>query len=221
MTSIHTKRLEYLETYVRDADACKKDSNCKLAIQKLIEEDGDVITAPITVYRGHTHTSEIRTSVPWFSVSLDKSLAEGYTGKDCCLFIIHLMPGVQYIDVKEMLEHTNYTFEEEYIVKGGGVFTEKHQISPGVYEMNYLPLNYLPEISTLPPHPVSSTSAAKASNKTPVTLNILKERAERNGFIDVNNDIEFLTGAYLYPSETLVSGGSRKLGCAKTQKQKA
>lgn len=129
---LKSKNLEhYLYDYVRDMDECYKNTHCREAIVKLIEEEGKVIEDDTLVYRGQTGSKTIRSGVDWFSVSRSQDVSRDFTEKganSCCFFKIHLMDGVKYVDVNKALkgvkyEHKGiYDFEEELIVRGGGHF---------------------------------------------------------------------------------------------------
>jgi hypothetical protein len=84
----------------------------------------------ILVYRGHSPVSPtIYSDRGWFSTSsdLDKVLRQHISDDtSCCLFKIHLVPGIKYINVdatieRAGLEKTGYD-ESEIIVNGGGTF---------------------------------------------------------------------------------------------------
>jgi hypothetical protein len=129
---LKTKNLEeYLYQYVRDMDDCYKNTHCREAIVKLIEEEGKIIEDDTLVYRGQVGAKTIRSGVDWFSVSRSEEVSRDFTEKGkgaCCFFKIHLMDGVKYVDVNKALkgvkyEHKGiYGFEEELIVRGGGYF---------------------------------------------------------------------------------------------------
>jgi hypothetical protein len=84
----------------------------------------------ILVYRGHSPVSPtIYSDRGWFSTSSDvnKVLRQHISdGTSCCLFKIHILPGIKYINVdatieRAGLENTGYD-ESEIIVNGGGTF---------------------------------------------------------------------------------------------------
>lgn len=84
----------------------------------------------ILVYRGHNPLSPtIYSDRGWFSTSpdLDKVLRQHISNDTtCCLFKIHILPGIKYINVdatiaRAGLKKTGYD-ESEIIVNGGGAF---------------------------------------------------------------------------------------------------
>ena len=85
------------------------------------------------MFRGQTVHDKIdpKTRQAFFSVSLDKEIAEDFANGGY-LFVIHLKPGVQYINVTELVPEsssnsraeTRYDFENEYLIRGGGMYRE-------------------------------------------------------------------------------------------------
>lgn len=129
----------------------KNNIHCLDGIAKLIDVEGKIVKD--NVYRGQGHSEVIIANKhPWFSTTYDIELTEGFRGKECCLFRIHLMPGVKYIDVNELLENypmaaasvSNakkgknshiYAFEKEFIIKGGGYFYSDERGTPGFHKI--------------------------------------------------------------------------------------
>jgi len=89
------------------------------------------------VYRGHNPVSPtIYSDRGWFSTSSDinKVLRQHISdGTSCCLFKIHLLPGIKSINVDNTIERaglpkTDYD-ESEIIVNGGGTFYADSNLS--------------------------------------------------------------------------------------------
>jgi hypothetical protein len=118
-----------IEKYVRDADSCKSD--CKKTIIAYFDANPQFIKEEIVVYRGQTINDAIDpyTKNTFFSVSNNVEIAEDFANGGY-LFEIHLKPGVQYIAVDKILEDSNYNFEGEFLIRGGGVFTEMSRVKP-------------------------------------------------------------------------------------------
>lgn len=131
------------------------DMTVRSIIASKINSMWPTLDRELTVYRGQkdAFTQEIRT-VPetFFSTSLEKSTASlTFTSKKdkCCLFIIHLQPGVKYYSVpgdnlNEVLEHVNNgsLFEAEILVEGNGKFyQDKEKTRPGFKELTIEELN--------------------------------------------------------------------------------
>jgi len=80
----------------------------------------------ITVYRGHDKNKNIRPNL-WYSASKSERVAaEEFSGKDCCIFIIHLL-NVPCIDINALIkdEIKEYHEEEEIIFLGDYPFETK------------------------------------------------------------------------------------------------
>ena len=80
-------------------------------------------TGSLLVYRGHDSDSRTIRATSWFSTSNDvKKVRRQHISKgaDCCLFKIHILPGIHVIKV------------DEIIVEGGHTFYDSNDlISPG------------------------------------------------------------------------------------------
>jgi hypothetical protein len=87
------------------------------------------LKSEIIVYRGHNPRSTVLYSDSWFSTSSDVTKVRRQhvsNGTTCCLFKLHLQPGIQTIYVddtikKAGLKRTPFK-ESEIIVNGGGYF---------------------------------------------------------------------------------------------------
>jgi hypothetical protein len=98
-------------------------------IQRLIDEQ-EPITEPRILYRIQLPNSPKIIPYSWFSTSNDvNKVLEQHLAKnaDCCLFKIHVLPGIRILDVDDTLKingkkETVYD-ESEIIVNGGGIFT--------------------------------------------------------------------------------------------------
>ena len=103
------------------------------------------LTDEIVVYRGHSPVSPtIYSDRGWFSTSsdLNKVLHQHISDNtSCCLFKIHILPGIKYINVdatieRAGLENTGYD-ESEIIVNGGGTFYANPELTTvGFTEIN-------------------------------------------------------------------------------------
>jgi hypothetical protein len=118
--------------YVRDAGSCT--SACKKSILQYFDTFPTYIAEETIVYRGQTvnRTIDPKTVESFFSVSTDMDVAADFaTGG--FLFKIHLQPGVQYISVGDVSDI--YEFENEFLIRGGGVFTEIARHAGARYEI--------------------------------------------------------------------------------------
>jgi hypothetical protein len=83
-----------------------------------------------TVYRGHDKTPIIKNNM-WYSASFNMDVAgNDFSGKDCCIFIIHLV-NVPCIIINNFIgdKIKNKTEEEEVIFLGGGDFYRNSELS--------------------------------------------------------------------------------------------
>ena len=131
------------------------DISTRSIIASKINKMWPTLDRELTVYRGQkdAFTQEIRTAPEtFFSTSLEKSTASlTFTSRNdkCCLFILHLQPGVKYYSVpgdnlNEVLEHVNNgsLFEAEILVEGNGKFyQDKAKTTPGFKELTIEELN--------------------------------------------------------------------------------
>lgn len=97
-------------------------------IQKILNKQEPLIK-PRVLYRVHTPNSPTIIPGSWFSTSKNKeTILREFTNKNtkCCLFKIHVQPGIKVIDVDEILKKSGKKsrFDEaEVIVDNTGVFS--------------------------------------------------------------------------------------------------
>lgn len=103
------------------------DENSTNIIRRFCRSQDPITT---TVYRGHAKSQTIRPSI-WYSASKNIDVAEnGFAGKDCCVFIIHLI-NIPCIDINHYIGNQirSKNTEEEIIVLGGGTFYENKDLT--------------------------------------------------------------------------------------------
>jgi hypothetical protein len=98
----------------------------EVSIQELLDEQPP-LTKELIVYRGQHEDRRSILPGSWFSTSKQLDLVRRqHISKEhtCCIFKIHLQPGIKIVDVKNYTnERTQTSFkEEEIIVNGNGVF---------------------------------------------------------------------------------------------------
>lgn len=124
----------------------------------------------LLVWRGHYQQSSSRrinsiNPASWFSTTLKQEITEHYKNATCCLFKIHIQPGIKILNLYDIyktygvlnpyyeqknlgiVRYRNYSEYQEIIVEGGGEFykdvykTEKGftEIEPGMFETFYFP----------------------------------------------------------------------------------
>lgn len=136
--------------YVMNSD----DMGLRSIIASKINSMWPTLDKEITVYRGQKDPMRQRINTEpetFFSTSLEKTVASiTFTSRNdkCCLFILHLQPGVKYYpvqaDLDEMIEHVNNgsLFEAEILVEGNGNFYQnKEKTVPGFHEIPIEELN--------------------------------------------------------------------------------
>lgn len=126
-----------------------------------ILDNQEPLQAPTVVWRGHTGDSSHISSLTWFSTTPSQQSARIFMNQNagCCLFKIHLMPGIRVLNIAKALQnspnrktrknnrlHTILQEEQEWIVQGGGVFykdrtkSEQGFVNKGdYYEAYYYP----------------------------------------------------------------------------------
>lgn len=125
----------YIDTYV-------KHGNDKEVRQKITETIPywQTLDHEKVVYRGQKRSEEIRTQPQYFfSTSSVISVARRSDFFDenvmCCLFILHVQPGVKYYEIPNK---STRDFEYEVLLEGNGVFyTEKDQRSRGFHQLTF------------------------------------------------------------------------------------
>jgi hypothetical protein len=91
------------------------------------------------VYRGqkaYNNNSNPREIYPvsWFSTAKTEKAAAEFADADCCIFKIHVMPGMKLLDVHAILGSSNdrgagaYSHEEEILVLGNGAFYKDREL---------------------------------------------------------------------------------------------
>jgi hypothetical protein len=117
---------EALNRYVNMYGIHSKGASDALEIKKLIETDGDVLDDEMVVYRGQSGVDNIRAG-GWISTSLSDDVKR-FTGVDCCIFEITLLPGTRILNVQDTLEKygipNRYSGEQEILVLLDGEFSK-------------------------------------------------------------------------------------------------
>lgn len=111
---------EAVARYVRHGN----DENARKVIVDNIDRIWPTLDKEITVYRGQLNAREIRTTPhSFFSTSTMDSVSTGNKffshEEKCCLFILHVQPGVKYFDVGELAGGMS---EKEILIEGNGTF---------------------------------------------------------------------------------------------------
>lgn len=185
-------------------------------IDNLLKEQ-DVTTGSLLVYRGHGKSRAIR-ATSWFSTTTDKKQAHDFIsmGGDCCIFKIHIMPGIHIIHVNDFLylngKITKYEEESEIIVEGGHTFYDSDTLtSPGfkdtglvngvqVFETWYSPKGKSAKKS---PKKSPRKSPKKSPRKTVSKRRILKIVENEYDLIDGVEDLKVSVPPSLEPGETV------------------
>lgn len=116
---------EAVKTYVRHGN----DQKARAKIADSIDTVWPAVDEEMIVYRGQLKAQEIRTAPAppryFFSTSSDpvvSSTAPFFSEEEkCCLFILHIQPGVKYFEVSYDLVPDNF-FESEVLIEGNGTF---------------------------------------------------------------------------------------------------
>lgn len=109
-----------IEKYVKNGN----DVNAKKEITKTIDLVWRTMDTETLVYRGQKRAQEIRTSPQsFFSTSKDATVATESTffsyEEKCCLFVLHIQPGVKYYNVGSL---SGGLLETEMLIEGNGKF---------------------------------------------------------------------------------------------------
>lgn len=134
------RALEKLENNVNDYVRHGTNRRAISAIVEVIDELWPTLDQEITVFRGQNNpfTQEILTRPnSFFSTSdmMGVSVAEPFFSfkNKCCLFILHVQPGVKYYRVAKT---TTGLMEREYLIEGNGRFyQDREQTKPGFREL--------------------------------------------------------------------------------------
>lgn len=199
----------YLKNYVIRGSNSHRTKLVKFAPRKRVPEKREII-----VYRGQAN-NYIDTSRLFFSTSLDKEIAEDYGSN---LFKIHLMPGVEYINVNELIEEQNinskYIAEQEYIVIGGGIICKE------IKHKSYTELWYGRSCLYMNTHNNTNNNTNKRNTtvkraKSSLNLKALLQKAknESNGLFDLPNNVSDLTSEnidFIKSFANRLNGGKRK-----------
>lgn len=87
------------------------------------------------LFRGqHADDSEIR-PVPFISTTKTKKVAaEEFAHDTCCVFVLHVMPGLHILDVNAVLGEHKHTDEQEVLVEVGEFYTTESKRTKGFAE---------------------------------------------------------------------------------------
>jgi hypothetical protein len=130
---------EVLIDYVKEQHLDIK-KNAKMVISEFCSEQPPL---SITIYRGHTKTSNIRPGL-WYSATTDINVAiKEFAGDGCCVFVIHLLD-IPCIDINYYIGDKigDKKDENEIIFLGGGTFYKNNELTEeGFFELKTNDLN--------------------------------------------------------------------------------
>lgn len=159
MNSRHIAALRYWVTEEsrnyrknKNGDIVDKEKTVGERIQEILDYMPP-LNKELIVYRGHKDSPSYISPRKWFTSSLKHSIAKSeYSGNRCCIFEIHVQPGIQTLNVNKLLKDNGivlekYKDESEIIINGGGEFfkdSEKSEpgfftVSEGHYSTYYFP----------------------------------------------------------------------------------
>lgn len=243
--------IEHLYDYTRDSEGCQANPICMEAVTKLIEDVGSEVKGDtaLIVYRGQRESRTIDPSRhSWFSTSLSLEETEIFRGDICCIFKIHLMPGVTYLDVNKALTESKYAAgsvsagtrmkdptmthglanEKEIIVMGGGTFysdtigtTGFKEIREGVYETWYslTPISKAAVGGAGTAPTVIPTKPEKKKVTRPELRARIKKIEGDDPITNMDNNAEIRL--YLNPDEVLIGGARRKRKQSKRRRRQS
>lgn len=114
------KQYEFQQALKKYVEEFECNAECSEIIRKNIK---NTIHSELIVYRGHGKSDQIRSNVGWFSTSKSKKVAkEEFSGKECCVFTIHVLENVPILDVYNHIPKGRVGHEDEILVLGGGTF---------------------------------------------------------------------------------------------------
>lgn len=168
-------------------------------------------TGSLLVYRGHDSDSRTIRATSWFSTSTDKKEARNFIamGGDCCIFKIHIMPGIHIIRVNDFLyskgKITKYEEESEIIVEGGHTFYDSNDlISPGFKDTGLIEGVQVFETWYSPKGKSPKKSPKKSARKTVSKRRVLAiVDPEEYDLIDGIEDLKVSVPPSLEPGETV------------------
>ena len=130
---------EILIEYVKEQHLDRK-KNAEMVIRDFCLEQNPL---SITIYRGHGNSSTIRPGL-WYSASSDIKVAStSFAGKDCCVFVIHLLD-IPCINIIKLIGDKigDKIDEKEIIFLGGGTFYKNKELTEeGFLEIGMDPFN--------------------------------------------------------------------------------
>jgi hypothetical protein len=180
-------------------------------VQRLIDKQ-EPLTMERILYRVHSPNSPTIVPRSWFSTSstLNKVVQQHRTkNATCCLFRIHIMPGIRILDINDFfirkhisLIKPNDDDESEIIVDKGGVFSNPrskntfHYIGMvkglTTFETYYYPA---PVVVKAPSAPVGVKAPSKSY--TPNSNTIFGRLKNEIDFIDSREDLDSWPGLFL------------------------
>lgn len=137
--AIERKMKKAVKTYVQHGN----DQKARATITDSIDTVWPTVDKEMIVYRGQLNAQEIRTAPAppryFFSTSSDPGVStrEAFFSQEekCCLFILHIQPGVKYFKVAYDLVPPNF-FESEVLIEGNGTFyQDKEKRSIGFHQL--------------------------------------------------------------------------------------
>lgn len=170
----------------------------------------------ITVYRGHTPDRPKIIPAGWFSTSDNKEIAFEYAPSGCCLFKIHVLPGIKWFKVFDVI--TDQTLiqklkekgwdESEIIVNGKGHFyADRNLKTSGFQEIKPTFINNVKTTTFetwygLPREPASVKSAsATPAQKKFIDADTLFDRISPDQYQYITNKKDFRSFEYLLQNE--------------------
>ena len=178
-------------------------------IGELLKEQPLTTGGSLVVYRGHDSDSRTIRATSWFSTSNDvKKVRRQHISKgaDCCLFKLHILPGIHVIKVDEVLDSlkskkTGYD-ESEIIVEGGHTFYDSDTlISPGFKDMGLIEGVQVFETWYSPKGKSPKKSPKKSPRKTVSKRRVLAIVENEYEFIDGVEDLKVSVPPSLEPGE--------------------
>jgi hypothetical protein len=107
----------------RNTSATPYKGTIEFQIQSILNKQTP-LTQEHILYRAHLADSPTILPRSWFSTGKDlNTVLAGHTkpGQTCCIFTIHVMPGVRVLDIDTIYENPEYA-EGEVVVNRGGIF---------------------------------------------------------------------------------------------------
>jgi hypothetical protein len=185
----------------------------------------------LIVYRGHN--SDSKTIIPnsWFSTSNDLDTVYKHhisENSDCCLFKIHLLPGILHFNVDEFIKKgglspTGYEEESEIIVNGKGIFYKNKELSEkGFTELNdkYKGVTIFETWYGLPKNSLTFNNLNKRISKNEYNFINSINDLRNQGIISINEEISdnIFKKFYNHMKQSKQNGGKKQNKTRKNRK---